>query len=83
MAPIRVLEDMERMESIDFKAITAEVARKISNMSLKERTRGWHRSFETNGIRLIDKKCLILKIIGTTQLETWHLRHLTRKLLHM
>ena len=47
MAPIRVLEDMERMESIDFKAITAEVATKISNMSLKERTRGWHRSFET------------------------------------
>ena len=47
MAPIRGLEDMERMESIDFKAITAEVATKISNMSLKERTRGWHRSFET------------------------------------
>lgn len=47
MAPIRGLEDMERMESIDFKAITAEVTTKISNMSLKERTRGWHRSFET------------------------------------
>ncbi len=47
MAPIWGLEDMERMESIDFKAITAEVVTKISNMSLKTRTGGWHRSHET------------------------------------
>ena len=32
MAPIRGLEDMERMESIDFKAITAEVATKKASV---------------------------------------------------
>ena len=44
MAPFWSLEDMERMESIDLKAITAEVVTELSNMSLKRRTGGWHRS---------------------------------------
>lgn len=47
MDPFRVLEDMERMECIDLKAITEEVVTELCNMPLERDTGGWHRSYVT------------------------------------
>ena len=47
MEPLRVLENMERMESIDFKEITKEIVTVLSNIPLERRTRGWYGSHLT------------------------------------
>ena len=44
MDPHRVLENMERMESIDFKEITKEVVTELSNIPLGRITGGWYGS---------------------------------------
>ena len=47
MDSFRVLEDMERMESIDFKAITEEIVTELSNMPLERKSGRWHRTYVT------------------------------------
>lgn len=44
MAPFRGMENVERMESINFKAITNEVVTDLSNMRMKRRLGGRYRS---------------------------------------
>ena len=44
MDPFRVLENMERMENIDFKEITKEVVTELSNIPLERKAGGWHGS---------------------------------------
>ena len=47
MEPLRVLENVERMESINFKEITKEIVTVLSNIPLERKTGRWHGSHLT------------------------------------